>query len=90
MKFFTLEWWCGLQGLENIRSHPGFQKHLSSIRGRLPEGLLALQELFPPRCQPSLTRLLALSKFANASIRWRRWQWRLAAIQNAVHWDRLV
>lgn len=44
MKFFTLDWWCGLQGLEFYDPIPEFRTHLSSIRDRLPEGLLALQE----------------------------------------------
>lgn len=44
MKFFTLDWWRGIQHLENYDPVPDFQKHLSTIRERLPEGLLALQE----------------------------------------------
>lgn len=44
MRFFTLQWWCGLQGLDLYDPNPEFQKHLSSIRDRLPAGLLALQE----------------------------------------------
>lgn len=44
MKFFKLDWWCGLQQLEDYDPVPQFQKHLSTIRDRLPEGLLALQE----------------------------------------------
>ena len=44
MKFFTLDWWCGLQQLEDYDPVPEFQKHLSTIRERIPEGLLALQE----------------------------------------------
>ncbi len=44
MKFFTLEWWCGLQQLEYYDPVPEFQKHLSTIRDRIPKGLLALQE----------------------------------------------
>ena len=44
MRFFTLDWWCGLQGLDFYDPIPAFQKHLSSIRDRLPAGLLALQE----------------------------------------------
>lgn len=44
MKFFTLDWWCGLQVLDHYDPIPEFQKHLSSIRDRLPAGLLSLQE----------------------------------------------
>lgn len=44
MKFFTLDWWCGLQNLEYSDPIPEFRKHLSSIRDRLPSGLLSLQE----------------------------------------------
>jgi hypothetical protein len=44
MKFFMLDWWCGLQELKNYDPISEFQNHLSSIRERLPEGLLALQE----------------------------------------------
>lgn len=44
MKFFTLAWWYGIQQLEFYDPVPEFQKHLSTIRERLPKGLLALQE----------------------------------------------
>lgn len=44
MKFFTLDWWCGLQHLEDYDPLPDYQKYLATIRERLPEGLLALQE----------------------------------------------
>lgn len=44
MKFFTLDWWCGLQQPEGHDPIPAFQKHISTIRERIPEGLLALQE----------------------------------------------
>lgn len=44
MKFFTLAWWCGLQSLDYSDPRPEFRKHLSSIRDRLPKGLLSLQE----------------------------------------------
>ncbi len=44
MKFFTLDWWCGLQQLEDYDPVPEFKRYLSTIRERIPEGLLALQE----------------------------------------------
>lgn len=44
MKFFTLDWWCGLQRLEDYDPLPQYQKHLSSIRHRIPKRLLSLQE----------------------------------------------
>ena len=44
MRFFTFDWWCGLQGLDFYDPIPEFQKHLFSIRDRFPSGLLALQE----------------------------------------------
>ena len=44
MKFFTVDWWCGLQQFENPDPVLDFQKYLATIRDRLPEGLLALQE----------------------------------------------
>jgi hypothetical protein len=44
MKFFTLDWWCGLQQFENYDPVPGFQKHLRTIRDKLPQELLDLQE----------------------------------------------
>jgi hypothetical protein len=44
MKFFTLDWWCGLQELGDYDPIPEFRMHLATIRDRLPKGLLALQE----------------------------------------------
>jgi hypothetical protein len=44
MKFFTIDWWIGLQDFANDDPLPRFRKHLETIRERLPSGLLALQE----------------------------------------------
>jgi hypothetical protein len=44
MKFFTLDWWRGLQQLEDYDPVLECKRHLSAIRERIPEGLLALQE----------------------------------------------
>jgi hypothetical protein len=44
MKFFTMDWWCGLQVLESYDPLTDFQKHLTTIRDRVPTPLLALQE----------------------------------------------
>ncbi len=49
MKFFTLDWWFGLQEgsqeFDNEDPMPRFREHLDAIRERLPAGLLALQEI---------------------------------------------
>ena len=44
MKFFTIEWWCGLQKFGDYDPSPEYQRHIATIRERLPKGLLALQE----------------------------------------------
>lgn len=44
MKFYTFDWWCGLHNDDYYDPGQEFKKHLSSIRDRLPAGLLALQE----------------------------------------------
>jgi hypothetical protein len=45
MRFFTPEWWCGIQG-SDCTNNPAKNYHiyLATIRDRLPSGLLALQE----------------------------------------------
>lgn len=44
MKFFTIQWWCGIQQGVDHDPVPAFQQHLATIRDRLPPDLLALQE----------------------------------------------
>lgn len=45
VRFFTLEWWCGLQS-GDLSNNPAdeYRSYLETIRDRLPPGLLALQE----------------------------------------------
>lgn len=43
MKFFTIEWWCGLQ-VDEYDPLADYRKHFLTIRERLPKGLVALQE----------------------------------------------
>lgn len=44
MKFFTIEWWCGIQSDDVSDPIEAFRKHLDSIRDRLPSDLLILQD----------------------------------------------
>lgn len=44
MRFFTFDWWCGLQEHRYFDPTPEFKKHLERVRDRLPQGLLTLQE----------------------------------------------
>ncbi len=45
MRFFTPEWWCGIQD-GDLSNDPAedYRSYLATIRDRLPRGLLALQE----------------------------------------------
>ena len=45
IRFFTLQWWCGIQG-GDLRDDPAesYRAYFTTIRDRLPGGLLALQE----------------------------------------------
>ena len=45
VRFFTLDWWCGVQG-GDLSSDPAteYRSYLETIREQLPRGLLALQE----------------------------------------------
>lgn len=45
MKFFTLEWWCGIQE-DDLDNDPAanYLQYLATIRDKLPAGLVALQE----------------------------------------------
>jgi hypothetical protein len=46
MRFFTIEWWCGVQGGDDSNDPAkDYQSYLATIRERLPVGLLALQEV---------------------------------------------
>lgn len=60
MKFFTLDWWRGVQRLEFYDPTPAYQKHLSAIRDRLPLEILALQETVS--LHDAQLRLLEFSK----------------------------
>lgn len=45
IRFFTIQWWCGIQGGDfHVDPADSYRSHLATIRDRLPEGLLALQE----------------------------------------------
>ena len=44
MKFFTIEWWSGIQGGDPNTPLNAFRAHLDSIRHRLPADLLLLQD----------------------------------------------
>lgn len=44
MKFFTIEWWCDVQGSNASDPTEAFQQHLDLIRDRLPPDLLDLQD----------------------------------------------
>ena len=64
MKFFTLEWWRGVQRLEFYDPIPAYQKHLSAIRDQLPIELLAIQETVS--LHDAQLRLLEVSKGGNS------------------------
>jgi hypothetical protein len=44
MRFFTLEWWCGMQQGHVVDPTTSYLTHLASIRDRLPPDLLATEE----------------------------------------------
>jgi hypothetical protein len=44
LKFFTIDWWRGVERLEHYDPNPDFQAHLATIRDQIPPDLRALQE----------------------------------------------
>ena len=44
MKFYTIEWWCGIQSGDASDPMDAFREYLDSIRDRLPSDLLVLQD----------------------------------------------
>jgi hypothetical protein len=44
MRFFTMEWWCGVQTGDNSDPASAYAAHLATIRDRLPPDLLATAE----------------------------------------------
>jgi hypothetical protein len=44
MRFFTLEWWCGVQTGDDRDPAGAYAAHLAAIRDRLPPDLLAAAE----------------------------------------------
>jgi hypothetical protein len=44
MRFFTMDWWCGLQAGERSDPAGQYAAHLDSVRDRLPPDLLATEE----------------------------------------------
>lgn len=45
MKFYTYDWWCGCQGPEiTTEPHKEYRKHLESIRGKLSDTILRLED----------------------------------------------
>jgi hypothetical protein len=46
MKYFTLDWWCGLQEPDGPLTDPihAYRKHLELIRHKLPPDLLILHD----------------------------------------------
>lgn len=44
MRFFTMDWWCGVESDDLDDPLPKYQEHLVSIRDQLPVDLLATQE----------------------------------------------
>ncbi len=44
MRYFTMAWWGGVEGVGNVDPTTAYAAHLAAIRNRLPADLLATEE----------------------------------------------